>query len=68
MKTLTTVEVNCRMCKETKQLNVNMGDVQKWQEGALIQTVMPYLSAPERELLISGTCGECWKKLFGEEE
>lgn len=29
-----------------------------------IQNVFPEMSAAEREILISGTCAECWKDLF----
>ena len=30
----------------------------------LMQECFPYLSSVERELLISGTCKECWNKMF----
>ena len=32
--------------------------------GELIQDALPYLSASEREMLISGTCDDCWQKMF----
>jgi hypothetical protein len=38
-----------------------------WKEGMLIQDAMPELSADERQLLISGTCGKCWDKMFQED-
>ncbi len=44
-----------------------MGDFFKWQEGELAQNAFPYLSADEREMLISGVCPKCWAKTFGEE-
>ena len=47
---------------------VNLHDMGRWQNGSLIQDAMPYLSADERELLISGTCGTCFDKMFGSEE
>ena len=34
----------------------------KWANGALIQRVMPELTADQREILISGTCPGCWEK------
>jgi hypothetical protein len=33
-----------------------------------VQNAFPYLNADERELLISQTCGACWKEMFGDEE
>jgi len=43
-------------------------DLRKWQNGELIQRAMPYLKPYEREILISGTCEGCYKKLFGDDE
>ena len=47
---------------------VNGQDVVDWKGGKYIQDAMPYLSADERELLISGTCGTCFDKMFGGSE
>ena len=60
--------VNCRICKTAHPVVANADDVCSWQEGALIQDAMPYLSADDRELLISGTCGDCWVEMFGVED
>lgn len=59
-----TFQAQCRMCGDTHILMVNNKDVQRWQDGGLIQDIMPYLSADERELLISGTCGTCFDNMF----
>jgi hypothetical protein len=40
----------------------------EWQMGAFIQDVMPWLSAGQREILISGISPECWEQMFGKEE
>jgi hypothetical protein len=45
---------------------INPQDVIDWQAGKYIQDAMPYLSKGERELLISGTCDECFDKMFGD--
>ena len=58
----------CRSCGESISLMVNGQDVVDWQGGKYIQDAMPYLSADERELLISGTCGPCFDKMFGDSE
>ena len=40
-----------------------------WKDGSeYIQDIMPELSADDRELLISNTCGNCWIEIFGTEE
>ena len=63
-----TLQARCRTCGDTHILMVNAQDKKRWMEGELIQDAMPYLSADERELLISGTCETCFDKMFGSEE
>lgn len=58
-------KVSCKNCLKTFVLKVNKADLFAWIRGTLIQKALPYLTADERELLISETCGECWEKLFG---
>ena len=60
------VNVDCVQCKTKYSLLVNPKDIISWQAGAYIQDCMSYLSAAERELLISKTCNGCWINLFGE--
>ena len=57
--------VVCRHCETSHTLLVNITDVAEWKLGKYIQDAMPYLSVDERELLISGTCGTCFDKMFG---
>ena len=40
----------------------------RWESGESIQSVFPEMSPDEREILISGTCPECWNVLFPEED
>jgi hypothetical protein len=54
----------CRECGETQVINVNADDLYAWRGGKLIQNAFPYLSADERELMISGVCGKCFDSLF----
>ena len=64
-----TVNIQCRLCGETKQVVVDPLDMKKWkEEGAFIQDALPYLSPAYRELLISATCGECFDNMFGPRE
>ena len=43
---------------------VNVDDYTSWENGELIQNAMPYLTADEREVLISGICGPCFGGLY----
>ena len=63
------LEVQCRYCGVVYTILANREDVVRWQTGeGYIQDVLAYLSAGERELLISGTCDNCWKNMFGSDE
>jgi hypothetical protein len=46
---------------------VDPEDLKRWEGGELIQNAMPYVSAGDRELMISGTCGPCFDEMFGDE-
>lgn len=58
----------CPLCQKTNEIEVNMHDYLAWQNGLVIQSAMPYLSASEREMLITGICDDCWKESFGDLE
>ena len=58
----------CPFCGKVNEVGVNEMDYWDWQDGALVQNAFPYLSADEREALISGICPKCWNKMFGEDE
>ena len=63
-----TVIVGCIKCAEAQHISVGIADVDAWENGALIQDAMPYLSADDREILISGICGKCFDKIYGVEK
>jgi len=55
----------CKHCGRQFVLTLNKSDMYDWLSGSLpIQSALPYLSANERELLLSGTCGECFDEMF----
>lgn len=62
------VITQCPFCGHAHEVEVNETDYWDWQDGALAQDAFPYLSADEREMLISGIDSECWNKMFGGEE
>ena len=59
-----TVANRCPMCGKVHTVTVNDADFEKWQSGDSAQSAFPYLSADEREILISGTCSKCWDSMF----
>ena len=61
------IEARCRKCHLTFDIAVDLDHFKAWQEGALIQDAMPYLTPEERELFISELCPDCWDKMFKEE-
>lgn len=58
----------CSVCGVTHEIEVRAEDFRRWKRTDNIQDVFPYLSADDRELLISGICGSCFDDMFGEEE
>ena len=46
--------------KNTMLLPVTNEQINRWQNGELIQNVFPHLTPSERELLISGVTPEEW--------
>ena len=46
--------------KNTMLLPVTNEQIERWQDGELIQNVFPHLSPSEREFLISGVTPEEW--------
>lgn len=62
-------DVQCKHCGVVYQLIADREDVERWLSGeGYIQDILHYLTASERELLISGTCDNCWKGMFGEDD
>ena len=58
-----TIKVQCKNCGKTFKIRVYPEDIEKYQNGELIQNAFPYLSAEDRELIISGICPTCWDKM-----
>ncbi len=58
----------CPFCGRSNEVEVNENDYWDWQDGMLVQDAFPYLSADEREMLITGICPTCWDKMFGGDE
>lgn len=55
-------------CGITTTARVPAPSVFAWRQGEYAQNAFPMLSADEREaLFISGTCADCWNRLYGDE-
>jgi len=59
----------CPDCTKVGRVEVEETDFYRWQgdyntPGVLIQEAFPYLSADQREMLMTGYCSECWAKLW----
>lgn len=54
--------------ENTLDLDITQAQIDKWQNGGLIQQVFPKLSVDEREFLITGTMPGEWEALLGPEE
>jgi hypothetical protein len=66
------VVVDCRMCQEFFYIPATPEQQEEMDkprsERKFMQDIFPELPIEDRELLISGTCGTCWDKLFPHEE
>ncbi len=59
-----TITTTCPFCGHINEVAVNKSDYWEWQNGALVQDAFPYLTADERETLVSGICPACWDRMF----
>jgi len=60
------LQVVCVVCEKPKQLTITTEQLRELTrpDRRNIQFVLPDLSRAQRELLITGTCGDCWNELF----
>ena len=55
----------CQLCEQEFNIIADRHDVEAWLSGDKnITDALDYLSAAERELLISRICDTCWKELY----
>ena len=64
-----TTLMRCKKCRNRVEIPAKATDIIDWQHNRqqrpLIQNAFPDLSTDERELILSGICGECWERIFG---
>ena len=60
------IELSCNHCDYEENLSVSECDYIACHNGKYIQDAFPYLTAGQRELMLSNTCDDCWQKFFPE--
>lgn len=58
------VHAKCDTCQRTFRFDIPETEWLAWTSGELIHRAITSLPDAEREVLISGTCGPCFDKLF----
>ena len=58
----------CVSCGEMVIVHCTQAQLREWINGKLIQHAMPDVPKEEREMLLSGICGACWRISFAEQE
>ncbi len=59
------LDLICNHCGQLFIINVNKKDFNKYtNHEKYIQDAMAYLTAGERELILSKTCNDCYNKMF----
>jgi len=58
----------CPQCKTLNTMVVDRKAFEMWQSGVFIQDAFPNLTTDEREIMQTGTCGQCWEKMFASVE
>jgi hypothetical protein len=53
---------------ESHYLDVKQIDLDAYYEGAHIQDAFPYLTADQRELILTGITDDMWNNMFGGDE
>ena len=55
----------CKMCREEVTFEVPLkGYIDWYKKGVLIQNAMPDVHPKYREMLVTGTCSNCFDDLF----
>lgn len=64
---LVVVNTICPECGRRHYLGMTVDDFRDYAADCLVDEVFPDEPTDVRELLITGTCPECWDKLFPKE-
>jgi hypothetical protein len=56
------------MCGKSYTVVVPHDGFIAWRNGGKIQDCLPSLSNEDREALMTGICGDCWERMYGEDD
>ena len=62
------LELECKYCDYEEVITVAEADYIAWHNGKFIQDAFPFLTAGQRELMISNTCDDCWNRFFPDDD
>ena len=58
----------CIVCGKRNEIEVLKEDYDRYRNGAFVQVAFPEMPAPQREMIISGTCPPCFNILWPSED
>lgn len=65
MESRSEMNIICTYCDTEYSIPISREDYEQWKKfGGCLEDIDSELEAWEREMLISGTCDNCWKKMF----
>lgn len=62
------IQKECPICHKLQTIEVQVSQLNRWMAGENIQIAFSNLTPDQREILMSGICPECWKKIFPDED
>ena len=62
------IQIGCTCCGMDHLIGASLTGYQSWRAGAFVQEAFPEVPKEYREMFISGTCPECWERMFGNDD
>jgi hypothetical protein len=59
------IEIACSTCGIEHLIGTTLSGYVSWRAGAFVQDAFPDVPKEYREMFISGTCPECFERMFG---
>lgn len=67
---MNTCNIECRfpICGKSYITTVPHEGFIAWRNGGKIKECLPTLSNEDMEALMTGICGDCWERMYGEDD
>lgn len=62
------LEIACTCCGIEHLIGTSLTGYMSWRSGAFVQEAFREVPKEYREMFISGTCPECWDRMFGNDD